>query len=102
LPFGLFFLLLAAIQLTWGVLALRSRRPLLVSGGAVNLIVIGVWVVSRSVGVPFGPHAGEAEDPGFLDGLATSLEALLVLGVAWLVKQGGRHYAAVGHLEGPV
>ena len=84
-PFGVFFLLVGAFQIVWGVLVLRSGPTVLVTGLIVNLLVIGVWVLSRTVGVPVGPESGEPEEPGLLDGLATAFEALIVLGVATLL-----------------
>ena len=78
--FGVFFVAVAAFQLLWslGVLTRPSRRLFLL-GAAVNLGVVAVWLVSRVVGVPLGPDAGEAEAAGFVDSLATAYEVGVVL-----------------------
>jgi hypothetical protein len=55
LLFGAFFVGVALAQLAWaGATAVRSDRALLVVGAAGNLAVIGLWVVTRTVGLPFG------------------------------------------------
>ncbi|MGH2947045.1 MAG: hypothetical protein ACRDPC_12435 [Solirubrobacteraceae bacterium] len=43
-----------------------------------NTLVVITWIISRTVGVPVGPEAGESEPIGFVDVLATSFEAVLV------------------------
>jgi hypothetical protein len=88
--FGVFFVVLAAFQLLWGVvMPQRPSRGVLWGGLLVNLGVIAIWVVSRTSGLPIGPEAGQAEEIGLLDGLSTAAEALIVLGSAWLLA-GGR------------
>ncbi|MBA3745888.1 MAG: hypothetical protein H0W96_00085 [Solirubrobacterales bacterium] len=54
--------------------ATRSARVCAVSVG-----ILAVWLLSRTLGLPFGPDTGDAEAVGWLD-LATGLdEALLVV-----------------------
>lgn len=79
---GTFFVVVAWLQLVWGIgmLVTRSRSLLLL--GLLNAAVIGVWIVSRTVGVPIGPGSGTAEAVGFPDTLSTVLEGLIVLGSA--------------------
>jgi hypothetical protein len=55
----------------------------------VNALVVITWIVSRTVGVPVGPEAGEAESIGLPDALATSFEALLVAVAAALALRPG-------------
>jgi hypothetical protein len=82
---GMFFVVLAAFQVLWAVLIVRRpERLVLVSGAMVNAAVIGVWAVSRSGGLPWGPHAGEPEAVGVLDIAATACEALIVAGALTL------------------
>jgi hypothetical protein len=80
--FGLFFLVVSALQLTWAELVRRgtSRRVLWI-GAAGNLVVAVIWLVSRTAGLPDGPEAGQAEGVGLHDLLATVDE----LGIAALV-----------------
>jgi hypothetical protein len=76
---GLFFLALAAFQLVWALLVLWSPSRLLYLAGAVaNALVVVLWIVSRTSGVPVGPEAGEAEPVALPDSLATGFEIVLV------------------------
>jgi hypothetical protein len=84
---GVFFLVSGGLQAGWAVLLLSSRslqwRRALLSLGLLNVGVIAVWVVSRTVGIP--ASAG-AEAVGFPDVLATVCEAgIVVLAAAALL-----------------
>jgi hypothetical protein len=64
-PFGVFFLAVTVFQLGWGVLILlRPSSRWLALGALANLAIAGVWLWTRTVGVPIGPHAGEVEAAG--------------------------------------
>jgi hypothetical protein len=53
--FGVFFLGSALLQLLWsGLVSVDTSRPLLVAGAVGNLAVIGLWAVTRTLGLPFG------------------------------------------------
>ncbi|MSZ93322.1 MAG: hypothetical protein F2584_04465, partial [Actinobacteria bacterium] len=55
---GWFFLLIAAYQCAFAVLIVaRPRRWVWASAIIVNVGIIATWVVSRTVGLPFGPQA---------------------------------------------
>jgi hypothetical protein len=64
----------AAFLLVWPRWAL-----LLLAGVGGNLAIIGMWVVSRTVGIPLGPAAGEVEGMGALDVMSTATEVALVV-----------------------
>jgi hypothetical protein len=84
--FGAFFIALSVFQLAWAMAVLvRPTRLLLWAGIVVNLGTIAVWVVSRTVGLPFGPEAGEVGVAGLGDGLATAFEALIMVGALMLL-----------------
>jgi hypothetical protein len=84
-----FFVVVAAAQLAWGAVALvRAPRWWLALGAAGNLVVVATWVASRTVGLPVGEYAGVTLPVGFADGLATALEAVTVVGAAWLMVRG--------------
>src|SRR5690349_4671246 len=57
----------------------QPSRALLGFTAALNLAFIGVWVVSRTAGLPVGPSAGVAEEASLVDVATVSMEAALVL-----------------------
>lgn len=78
-PFGLGFAALAVVQVAVAMAAIsgqlrRIQWPVLI----VTLAVIGVWVVSRTLGLPIGPEAWHAEPIGLADSVATLFEVALV------------------------
>ncbi len=84
--FGVFMLVTAWLQLTWTVAAVtRPSRLLLWTGIVLNSGIIGVYIVTRTVGDVIGPTPHDVEPFGFGDGLCTVFEALVVLGCAWLL-----------------
>lgn len=86
---GVFFAVTAWLQILWAVLIVaRPSRLVVLSGVAINAIIIGVWVVSRTVGIPLGPDAGSPEAAEFVDIAATAFELLLVLGGIALLFRG--------------
>jgi hypothetical protein len=84
-----FFAVVAAAQVVWGAIALaRAPRWWLALGAVGNLVVVATWVVSRTAGLPFGEYAHITLPVGFADGLATALEAAVVVGAAALLVRG--------------
>lgn len=82
--FGVFFLVLAAAQVLLAVFGWRPvRRPalsrlVLITGAVVNLLVVALWAVTRTTGLPFGPDPGTAEAAGTADVLTIVLELISV------------------------
>ena len=79
------FLVVATLQVGLGALLLRGRpsRVLVVAGLALMVGSVGVWLVSRTAGLPF-LEDGHTEPVGFKDGVTVlfelaSLPALLLL-----------------------
>ncbi len=67
--YGAFFLISALTQGLLAVLVLRRPGSNLISlcGIAGSLAIVLIYIVTRTVGIPFfGPHAGEVEGPGLL------------------------------------
>lgn len=87
---GGFFMVVGWLQLVWALAMWTRPSPRLLRLGVLNSAVIAVWVVSRTVGVPIGQGAGEAEDVAFPDVLATVLEAMIVLGSLTLLVRPSR------------
>jgi hypothetical protein len=80
----------AAALLVW-----PRWRLLLRAGISGNLAIIGMWVVSRTVGTPLGPMGGEVEGIGALDLICTASEVVLVvLLVGLLADLLGRRVAS--------
>jgi hypothetical protein len=87
LLFAAFFAALAAAQLVWGALVYRgAERRLLVAGAWGSAAVALLWLITRTIGLPFGPHAGSPEAIGPLDVLATLDEQAIVAIVIVLVR----------------
>lgn len=91
---GLFFVIVAVFQLSWAVMFARRPQVTLASLGlVVNGLVVGVWLVTRTVGLPFGEHPGIPEPMATVDLLATLFEVLIVAGTAALVLPAFRGLA---------
>ncbi len=77
---GMFFAVVAWLQLSWAVaLMVRPSALLLRLGVAGNAAVIVTWFVSRVWGVPIGPDAWTPEPLSLADALATGFEAGIVM-----------------------
>lgn len=90
-PIAGFFVVVGVIQVGAAGFLLRPRpRAWLWFGIAGSAAVIGVWVVSRTLGLPF-VEGGEPEPLGVADGLASLTEAwtIVVLG-AYLAEPTSR------------
>ena len=88
--YGVLFALVALLQGFYGVaLWLWGGRTVFILGMVGNLAVVAFYLVTRTVGVPFGPHMGEVEAVGGLDLAATASEVALVATLAllyWFVR----------------
>jgi hypothetical protein len=84
--YGLFFLITATSQVGYSVLLIaKPSRPLVVVGLLANAAVVGLWLLTRLVAIPLGPGAGETEQFGALDILASSFEVLFLITAAALL-----------------
>lgn len=101
---AVFFALLAAAQFAWGAALYRwPTRRLLCAGAVVSILIVALWIVSRTTGLPIGPTPWNPEPVGALDSIATSDEILLALvAVLGLRARGtgpierGSRYLAMG------
>jgi hypothetical protein len=96
---GLSFAVVGWLQLAFAVAVWsRPSRLLLRLGILLNGAVVGAWVVSRTIGLPYGAHAGEAEDAGFVDVTTVAFELVLVACAAALLVRPrlGRRLAGRG------
>jgi hypothetical protein len=82
-----FFVVVAAFQFGWAVALLRAPSARLLRAGIwASLAVAGVWLVSRTVGVPVGPEAWTPEPVGALDLATTYTEVLTAAGCGLLLR----------------
>lgn len=78
--FGAFFAVLGAAQVLWAVAALAADRPpLLRTVASVNLAVVALWLVTRTVGLPIGPEPWQPEAAGRADVLCSLLEVAVAV-----------------------
>ena len=79
--YGAFFLVSAVAQALYAPLLLRRPdRAILLLGVAGNLAIVSLYLLTRTVGIPFfGPHAGESEGVGFTDLCATTSELGIIV-----------------------
>lgn len=88
--FGLAFTVVAWFQAIWAaiwVYVARPPRSMAILAVLVNAATIGVWLWSRTVGLPIGATPGVPEPLGPADAIADILELALIAGVVvttWL------------------
>jgi hypothetical protein len=98
--YGVFFAAAAVAQVGWAVAAFVHRTRLVaVIGIAGNLGMLALWALSRTVGLPTGPFAGEVERIGPLDLLASACETGVVLACVWALLQLRRTATATAASE---
>jgi hypothetical protein len=86
--FAAAFAAMAVAQGAWmGLILVRPSRRRYLAGAGLNGAVVLIWLVSRTVGLPFGPHPGVAEPVGAMDATATLAELLVVVGSLVLVSR---------------
>ena len=79
LPFAVAFAVLAVVQLGWGALAYRRpSRTVLLAGALLSVGTVGVWLLSRTTGLPLGPEPWQPEPWGLPDTVASADELTLV------------------------
>ena len=93
--FGVFFGVLTYAQVLLAVQLYRKPDDLrwLMPAAVGSLAVVGIWLVSRGVGLPFGPWAGRPEPFGISD-VAASMDELLFAAVAFAMLRPDRWIAA--------
>jgi surface polysaccharide O-acyltransferase-like enzyme len=92
--YGAFFLVVGVAQALFALLILARPRPWVAAAGiAGTLAVIGMYVVSRTVGVPVGPHADFAERAGTVDLATTAAEIAALAMLLVLVGERTRRAA---------
>ncbi len=92
--YGAFFVAAATGQGIFGVALLRGpTRPLVLLAGIwANAAIAVLYVVTRTRGIPLGPHDGTVEDAGVADMSATAAEMALVVAVVTLLGGAYRRW----------
>jgi hypothetical protein len=94
--YGTFFLVLSAVQLGWAVwLLVRPSRAWLLSGAAAFVLVALLWLATRTVGIPLGPEAGELEEFGVLDIIASAAEVAVAVFALVAIRTPSRRLSPV-------
>ena len=93
---GLFFLVVGAVQLGWGVLAMaRTTLPAPHALVAVQVGLVAIWAASRTVGLPVPPAPWTTEPVGTADLLAVAAAGALLVWVlttpALAATEAGQH-----------
>ncbi len=70
-------------------LMVRPSRVLLQGTMLVSAVVLGAYIVSRTAGLPWGAHAGEAESVQAVDLMTAIFEGVLIAGAALLLWRPG-------------
>ncbi len=79
-PAAMTFVVIAALQLAWGALALvRNNRLIALAGAAIGVGAVVGWVWAKVWGISFIPGLDVAEPVQTADGLAAGLAAASVL-----------------------
>lgn len=88
-----FFLVVGVAQLAAAPVLVVSRIPFWSWVGiAGSGVIIAIWVVSRSIGLPFGDEPGQPEELGVADAGASLLEAITIISLAlWLRWRSNPH-----------
>jgi hypothetical protein len=100
---GVFFIVLTGAELAVAALLLARFQPIvLLAAAAVSIGPLGVWLYSRTLGLPFGPEAGVPEQVGLADLAACALEVATLLIAVVLLRASGwlRRPSGSAHVRG--
>jgi len=77
--YGLFFMTASVVQAAWSILILfRPDAWLLLAGAAGNAAIVVTYLISRTLGIPFGPDAFHPESYDALSVAVTACETAIV------------------------
>jgi hypothetical protein len=91
----------AQLYLAWAFYERPDDRRLLLLAAAGNLVVALLWLISRTVGLPFGPEQGRSQI-GFSDTIASLQEFAFAYVAIALVRAPGPTKARLAWLVGPM
>lgn len=86
--FGVFMVAVGAAQIAAGLLLIaRPSHALIVATIVGTTLIFVIYALSRTTGLPFGPHVGEREEIHFVDVVSKSTELALLLALIYLLKR---------------
>jgi hypothetical protein len=92
--YTLAFSCLAALQTTWAAMIVRRRSGrVLLLGCSLQIGIVALWAISRTVGVPLAPQAWTPEGLGVADVTETIAELITVVAVLSVLLAGRSKYA---------
>jgi hypothetical protein len=95
--YGAFFIVVTVLQVLYAVAVMaRPGRLLLWLGAVGNVAIVVLWIVTRTAGIPVGPHAGEVEPVGLLDILAAVAELAVAFAAVAALRQAAMSRIAPG------
>lgn len=103
--YGVFFLATAICLIGFGLALITDAidprympgdvnrlRRLMYAGGVVGIVsILGLYLVTRTAGIPFGPGSGSVESPAFIDLVAKAAELLATTGLVVLLLKTRTH-----------
>ena len=90
--YGVFFLVATVCQVLLALVLLADlppRREVLWAGIIGNAAIIMLWLITRTLGIPIGPMAGEIEAVGVLDLTSKIAEMVVIMCLALLLRETG-------------
>jgi hypothetical protein len=101
--FGVLFAAATCLQALWTALIFGdpSNRRILLTGAVGNAALVAVWAISRTVGLPLGPHPWQPEPAGVVDVLSTldELGAVVLVAVILATLRGDRPSVSPAYLR---
>ncbi len=95
--YGAFFLVAGLAQAAFAVVVVGwPRERLLLLGILGNLAIVALWGWTRTVGIPFGPGAGEVEAVGVMDAVCSATEAVLAVVLMIVLWQARARHSRIG------
>ncbi len=97
--YGAFFIAAANLQVIFAALLVRwPRRWLPYAGIAGNLAIISMYVITRTSGIPLGPHSRVVENAGATDWLTTAAQVGIIVALLAMLEERPRRWIINGLL----
>jgi hypothetical protein len=97
--YGAFFIAAANLQVAFAALLVRwPRRWLPYAGIAMNLAIVAMYFITRTSGIPLGPHSRVVEDAGATDWLTTAAQVAIIVCLLAMLEGRPRQWIINGLL----